>query len=79
MVLQLTSLDILYLSLALGFLVLVTALVVLISNAIKTLRSIKLLVDEVEETVTEANRIKERVKMGVGGLISGLIGLFTKR
>lgn len=74
---QMTSLDILYVSLSLGFLVLVGFLVFLIIKASKTLDSLNLLLEDVDDTASEIRQLKNTVKFGIFSGISMLTGILS--
>ena len=73
--LELTSLDILYLSLSIGFLVLVISLIFLIMKLVKTLESIKILADDLDETARDVNGVKNKVKGGIFSMLSMMLGI----
>lgn len=74
--LELTSLDILYLSLSIGFLVLVIFFVFLILKLGKTLDAVRILAQDLDDTARDVNGIKNQIKGQFYGMASSLLGLF---
>jgi uncharacterized protein YoxC len=77
---MITALDFLYLSLAIGFLVLVFFVVTLINRVMRTLDSLDLVLDDVRNTTGEIRNLKEKAKSTFFSTASILLGmLYGKR
>ena len=72
---QLTSLDILYLSLSIGFLILVGVISYLVFRVSRTLGNVDTLVEDVDDTAKDIRGLKNHVKGGVFGAVSPVLGL----
>ncbi len=68
------SLDTLYYSLAIGFLILVGFTCFALYQLAQTLRSLKQVIQDVEDIAQDVKSVKESIKMGLG-----LIGTFLKK
>ncbi len=79
---QLTTQDLLNLSLSFGFLVLVGFLSYLCFNLVKTLKSVKKLVDDTENITKDVRMVKNQLKSGLAAgavTLLGLLNTFLKK
>ncbi len=71
--------DFLFLSLAFGFIVLVVFISFATYRLAQTLESLKLLIDNVDDTAKDINIIKNKIKLGALTTAGALLGAFLKR
>lgn len=71
--------DFLFLSLAFGFIVLVIFISLAAYRLAQALESLKLLIDNVEDTAKDINIIKNKIKLGALTTVTALLGTFLKR
>lgn len=71
--------DFLFVSLSLGFLILVGFISLAAFRAAQTLRSMKFLIDNLEDTSRDINSLKNNLKFGALGIASTVIRMFLKR
>lgn len=74
-----TIIDFLYLSLAIGFMILVTATSLLIYNLIRTLALLRRVLSQVEDTTHDVQTLKNTVKFGGLAIISKFLGIVSRR
>lgn len=68
-----TSLDFLYFSLAVGFLILVVFLSLVAYQLTQTLKQLKLVLEDVKDTTKDVQIIKKSIKLGIFNLLSLLL------
>lgn len=73
------SQEFLYYSLAIGFIVLVAFTSYAMYRLAEALKSIKYLVDNIEDTAKDINLIKNKIKLGALTTLGALIGAFLKK
>jgi hypothetical protein len=74
-----TSQEFLYYSLAIGFIILVGFISFTMYHLAKALESLKVLIDNIEDTAKDINIIKNRIKLGaLTGLVT-FLRMFLKR
>lgn len=71
--------EFLYYILTLGFIVLVFFISFAAWETARTLKSLKKLIDEVEDTTRDVNLIKDKIKFGALTGIATLLGMFVKK
>lgn len=73
------GLDIFYLSLSIGFIVLVGTVSYAAFQLVQTLRSIKILVEDIDDTAKDVRIAKEATKLNIFRIVSMVLGLFFKK
>lgn len=68
-----SALDFLYLSLAVGFLVLAFFISFAAFQLAKTLVSLRLVLEDIKDTTRDVSRLKNALKLGIFGLLATLI------
>lgn len=76
---QISSVDFFYYAISIGFLILVGFLCYAAYHVGSTLKSLKILIEELEENTREFNAIKNKVRMGVVAAIGSVVKLFLQR
>ncbi len=76
---KVTSQDILFYCLAVGFLVLVGFLSYAAYRLAETLESLKAVLDNIEDTTKDINLIKNKIKLGALTTLGTLIGTFLRK
>lgn len=71
--------DILYYILTLGFIVLVIFISYAAYQLTQTLKSLKRLIDEIEDTTRDVNVIKDKIKLRALTGIATILGMFVKK
>ncbi len=74
-----TSQDFLYYSLAIGFIVLAGYLCYTLYHLAEALKSLKLLIDNIEDTAKDLNVIKNKIKLGALTTLGTLLGTLLKK
>ncbi len=76
---QLTTLDVLYISLSLGFLVLVGFVSFTSLKLARTLDSLKLLIDDIDDAANDVKNLKNQLKAGALSATSLILGLLSRK
>lgn len=74
-----TSQEFLFYSLAIGFLILAGFISLAAYRLAKALESLKVLIDNLEDTTKDLNIIKNKIKLGALTGISTLLGMLLKK
>lgn len=74
-----TSQEFLYYSLAIGFIVLVGFTSYAMYHLAEALKSIKYLVDNIEDAAKDINLIKNKIKLGALTALGAALGAFLKK
>jgi len=77
--LELTSLDILYLCLGIGFLIFVSFFIFLVIKLSRTLDSLKILIEDVDDAANDIKEIKNKVKGKFFSAASLILGLLLSK
>lgn len=76
---QLTTLDILYITLSIGFAVFVGGIIFLVHRISRTLSILNVLITHIDDTARDVNVAKNHVKRGLLLTVSSVLGLLLKR
>ncbi len=74
-----TTQDLLYVCVALGFVVLVGYLSYAAYHLGQALKSLKLVLDETEDITRDVQKVKDQIKHGVASAATAALGVFLKR